>query len=317
MSQVAKRRWGVVVAAVALIAYVVAFVFFFDPSQVDLGWDSWAILVAAAMVQLGALWLFGELFRQGVAATGTTISTGLGFRAALVGSSVARLLPAGGAVTPVAMSWTVRQEVSGTSGAAVRATALNYGGLILITAAGLLISTLTGVGDPDMTGPVRVIAGVALAIGLGVVALASRLGSVREKLPEWLRSRLGKAMVDLPVNLRSHGYVWGRLAAEAVVLGLVLSAFDIDLGLVEIVTAFGLSQLAAGIPGTPGGLGFAEAGLVGALAFFGVGTGLSLGPVLVYRVVSYWIPAGAGLVAGTSSFLQTSHQNNGEAATEA
>lgn len=317
MTQLAKRRWGIVGAALALVGYVIAFVFFFDRSQVDLGWGAWAVLGAAALVQLAALWLFGELFRQGVAATGTTISTGLGYRAALVGSSVARLLPAGGAVTPVAMSWTVRGEVSGTSGAAVRATALNYGGLILITAAGLLISTATGVGDQDMTGPLRVIGGVALAIGLGVVALASRLGSVREKLPEWMRVRLGKAMVDLPVNLRAHGYVWGRLAAEAVVLGLVLFAFDIDLGVVEIVTAFGLTQLAAGIPGTPGGLGFAEAGLVGALVFFGVGAGVSLGPVLVYRVVSYWIPAGAGLVAGTSSFLQNTNQDDGEPAPEA
>lgn len=318
VTQAMKRRWGIAAAAVALVAYVIAFVFFFDPQDVDLGWDEWGILVGAAIVQLGALWFFGELFRQGVAATGTSIPSGLGYRAALVGSSVARLLPAGGAVTPVAMSWTVRHEVSGTSGAAVRATALNYGGLILITAVGLLLSTLTGVGDAELVGPLRVIAGVALAIGLGVVALASRLGSVRERLPESIRSRIGEAMVDLPVNLRAHGYVWGRLAAEAVVLGLVLIAFDIDLGVLQIVTAFGLTQLVAGIPGTPGGLGFAEAGLVGALAFFGVGAGVSVSPVLVYRVVSYWIPAGGGLVAGTSAFLRsTADHNDGEAAAEA
>lgn len=316
MSEGTRRRWAIAIAAVALIGYVVAFVLFFDDAQVDLGWSSWGILAGAAVVQIVGLWLFGELFRQGVAATGTRISSGLGFRAALVGSSVARLLPAGGAVTPVAMAWTVRRHASGTGGAAVRATALNYGGLILITAVGLFLSSLVD-GNEDMAGVLRIVAGVAIAIGLAVVALASRLGAVRDKLPRWVQARLGKAMVDLPVDLRAHGYVWGRLAAEAVVLGLVLAAFDIDLGPVEIATAFGISQLAAGIPGTPGGLGFAEAGLVGALAFFGVSAASSLGPVLVFRVVSYWLPAGAGLVAGTSSFLKRADTGNGGAIAEA
>lgn len=315
MSQAGKRRWGIVIAALALVGYVVAFAVFFDDADVHLGWSAWAILAAAAGVQLLGLWLFGELFRQGVAATGRRISSGLGFRAALVGSSVARLLPAGGAVTPVAMAWTVRRQAPGSGGAAVRATALNYGGLILVTAVGLFLSSLTD-GNADMAGMLRVIAGVAVAVGLVVVVLASRLGAVREKLPEWARSRLGQAMVDLPVDLQAHGYVWGRLAAEAVVLGLVLTAFDIDLGVIEIATAFGISQLAAGIPGTPGGIGFAEAGLVGALTFFGMSAAASLGPVLVFRVVSYWLPAGAGLVAGTSSFLKVAERDNGEAAAE-
>ncbi|MFP3914682.1 MAG: YbhN family protein [Actinomycetota bacterium] len=316
MTQAVKRRWGIAVAAAALIAYVVAFAVFFDDADVSLGWEAWGILVAASVIQMLALWLFGELFRQGVAVTGHTISSGLGFRAALVGSSVARLLPAGGAVTPVAMAWTVRGQAPGSGGAAVRATALNYGGLILLTSLGLFVYSLSGA-NPAMSGTLNVVAGVALAIGLAIVALASRLGALREKMPEWVKRRLGEAMVDLPVDLRAHGYVWGRLAGEAVVLGLVLIAFRIDLGVVEVATAFGITQLAAGIPGTPGGLGFAEAGLVGALAFFGIGAGASVAPVLVFRVISYWLPAGAGLVAGTSAFLSTARNDNGETPAQA
>ena len=57
---------------------------------------------------------------------------------------------------------------------------------------------------------------------------------------------------------------------------------------------FGVSQIAAGIPGTPGGIGFAEAGLIGSLAFFGVDPAVAVAPVLVFRVVHYWLPAGAG-----------------------
>jgi len=71
------------------------------------------------------------------------------------------------------------------------------------------------------------------------------------------------------------------------------------------MTLSAVSQVAAGIPGTPGGIGFAEAGLLGSLAFFGVDPALAVAPVLVFRVVHYWLPAGAGLVAGTSSFLKS------------
>src|SRR5690554_7424457 len=45
------------------------------------------------------------------------------------------------------------------------------------------------------------------------------------------------------------------------ILALVMWAFGVDLSLVEVMTVFGVSQIAAGIPGTPGGIGFAEAGL--------------------------------------------------------
>lgn len=303
MSTRAKRRLAAIGAGVALLAYIVAFVVFFDPSLVRLDWTLAIVLVVAAAVQAVAIWLFGELFRNGVQATGDHISSYQGFKAALVGSSVARLLPAGGAITPVAMAWAVRPHVRGTSGAALRATALNYGALLILTGAGLAVYSLDDA-LPDQVLAPRILAGVVLLIGVGVLVVSTRLGVVRRHLPNWIRIRLGN-MIDQPVDLRSHLLVWGRLLAEVAVLGIVLTGFGIGLGPVEVATAFGVSQLAAGIPGTPGGLGFAEAGLLGSLAFFGVGASVAVAPVLVFRVVQYWLPAGAGLVAGSSSFLRS------------
>jgi uncharacterized protein (TIRG00374 family) len=91
---------------------------------------------------------------------------------------------------------------------------------------------------------------------------------------------------------------------EAVALFLVMKAFGISLTPTQAISAFGISQLAGGLPGTPGGIGFTEAGLVGALAAFGYPAGSTVGPILVYRIVSYWIPALAGLVAGGTAFLR-------------
>ncbi|HEX2155318.1 MAG TPA: flippase-like domain-containing protein [Acidimicrobiia bacterium] len=305
MSQVARKRWILVMAAVTFVIYAVAFALFYDDAGwADLGWRAAFVLVAAVAAQAVAVWLFGELFRQGVATAGGVISPAESFRAALVGGSVARLLPAGGAVTPVAMAWTVRHKASGTGGAAVRATALNYGGLTFATGVGAFVHSL-GEARTELVDGMRIFAGVAVVAGLAVIVVASRLGALRRWLPHWARQRIGSAMVDLPTDRLSHLYLWGRIAAEVMALALVLAAFGLDLGLVEIVTVFGVSQLAAGIPGTPGGLGFAEAGLLGSLAFFGVGAAAAVAPVVVFRIVHYWLPAGAGLVAGTSSFLKS------------
>src|SRR5690606_16730326 len=200
MSAAAKRRWAAAAAGVALVAYIVAFAVFFDPSTVTLDWTLALVLVIAAVVQALAIWLFGELFRHGVEATGDHISPYLGFKAALVGSSVARLLPAGGAITPVAMAWAVRPHARGTSGAALRATALNYGALLILTGAGLAASSFLGA-SADQVAPLRIVSAIALLIGLGVLLVATRLGVVRDRLPTWIRTRLGN-MIDQPVDLQ-------------------------------------------------------------------------------------------------------------------
>lgn len=295
-------------AVAGLVVYVLAFVF--AMGRVDLPPLSpkmGAVLAAAALVQLGSVWFFGELFRQGLTSTGRCISRWLGFQAALVGSTVARLLPAGGAVTPVAMAWTVRRRAPGAGGAAVRATSLNYSGLLVGT--GLSLALLS-MGEPLAgwgTG-IRIASGVAVVAGLALMGLTARLGAVGHRLPTWLRVRLGDTMVDHPVDARAHGLLWGRLAAETLVLGMVLGVFGLQAAPLQVAAAFGLSQIAAGIPGTPGGVGFAEAGLVGALAVFGMGATVTLAPILVFRLVSYWLPAGAGLVVGSRAFLTARHQ---------
>ena len=51
------------------------------------------------------------------------------------------------------------------------------------------------------------------------------------------------------------------------------------------------------IPVTPGGLGFVEAGLTGALALAGVDAGAAVVATLAYRLASFWLPIPAGAVA--------------------
>jgi uncharacterized protein (TIRG00374 family) len=64
-----------------------------------------------------------------------------------------------------------------------------------------------------------------------------------------------------------------------------------------VLLAFCAAQLLGTLPLTPGGLGFVEAGLTGTLALAGVGGAAAVVATLAYRLVSFWLPIPAGVVA--------------------
>ncbi len=298
------RRTILVVASVAALVYAVALTgALLNLDIPSLTWIDWLMLLGAAGAQLAAIYMFGRQFRHGVTATGRTLRISSAFKAALVGAGVARLIPAGGAVTPVAMSWVVRKEARATGGAAVRATILNYAGLLIGTGFALLWVINRGLYRSLETGT-WVVGIIALVLGLALMFGTRWIGLLGNRLPARLRENLGPPTESHIPDLQSQGWLWARLALETVALFLVMEAFDLHLTPMQSAGAFGISQLAGGLPGTPGGIGFTEAGLVGALAAFAYPPEVTLAPVLVFRVVSYWIPFVAGFVAGGSAFLK-------------
>jgi uncharacterized protein (TIRG00374 family) len=64
-----------------------------------------------------------------------------------------------------------------------------------------------------------------------------------------------------------------------------------------VLLAYGAAAVLSMIPITPGGLGFVEAGLTATLTLAGVSAEDALLATLAYRIVSYWLPLPAGLVA--------------------
>jgi hypothetical protein len=203
------------------------------------------------------------------------------------------------------MAWSARAEAHGAAGAAVRATMLNYAGLLAGTGAAMVWIGLRERILPEAAGATTGVGAVLAVLGSLLTFGSSRLGSLVGRLPLRLRRRLDDAFQNQPIDRRSLGLLCARLAVEAATLGLVLFAFGVRLTPTQVFAAFGMSQLAGGLPGTPGGLGFAEAGLVGALVAFGVAPQDGLAPTLVYRLISYWMPVTAGLIAGGAAFLET------------
>jgi uncharacterized membrane protein YbhN (UPF0104 family) len=264
-----------------------------------------AMVVLAAVSQIGAKWFFGLLFRESIQETGSDVRPWSAFKAALVGAGVARLIPAGGAITPVAMSWTVRDEVeNSTAGPGIRTVLLNYAGLLIMAGGAVLVDRPSGT-IPVFAVSIIVVAPIVLIVGVLLMFGSGRLGTIVKYLPEFIRKKVDTSMVNHLPGWESQVYIWARLLLEAGALWLVMIAFNIDINGWEALAVYAVSQLVGGLPGTPGGLGVTEVGMGFVLAAYGFPAGTTVAPILVYRVVSYWLPAALSFLAGGSTFLRS------------
>lgn len=263
-----------------------------------------AIVAFAALCEIGAKWSFGLLFKESIQEIGSDVRAWSAFKAALVGAGVARLIPAGGAITPVAMSWTVRDEVADSTGPAIRAVLLNYAGLLMMAGAGVLIER-PGREIPVLGTSLIVIAPIVFVIGVLLMFGSGKLGSIAKYLPKFIRDKVETSMVNHAPGWESQVYTWARLILEAAAFWLVMQAFGIDVSVSQAVATYAASQIVGGLPGMPGGLGVTEGAITAILAAYGFPVSTTLAPVLVYRVVSYWLPAALSFLAGGSTFLRS------------
>jgi uncharacterized protein (TIRG00374 family) len=137
-------------------------------------------------------------------------------------------------------------------------------------------------------------------VGRGVRTAAGwiKRGDRFEELPDRLirqRDQIRAAFTEHP--LVAFFATIGKWAFDYFALICILAALDLRPEPALVLLAYGAAQLLSLIPATPGGLGFVEAGLVGLLALAGVKAGDAAVATLGYRLVSYWLPLPAGLVA--------------------
>jgi uncharacterized protein (TIRG00374 family) len=89
------------------------------------------------------------------------------------------------------------------------------------------------------------------------------------------------------------------LLTFANVLALTYSAkaVGIHLDFVASLVVFTFGSAVRNITPTPGGLGGFEAGLVAGLIAYKVSSSHALAAVLLYRLISYWLPLVIGFIA--------------------
>jgi hypothetical protein len=119
-------------------------------------------------------------------------------------------------------------------------------------------------------------------------------------LVERLAERFGVLMEDRSLTRRAVGWAAANWLLDAASLWVFVAAFSHFISPVDLLMAYGLANILAAIPITPGGLGVVEFVLVSMITGFGPTAGQALSGVLAYRAVNFWLPIPFGGLAYAS-----------------
>jgi uncharacterized protein (TIRG00374 family) len=118
-----------------------------------------------------------------------------------------------------------------------------------------------------------------------------------DRLIRHLAARLRTLAGDRQLLARAVIWAAANWILDAASLWVFIRAFgqapDVD----GLLVAYGLANVLAAIPVTPGGLGVVEAVLTSSLVGFGVARGVAVLGVVSYRLVNFWLPIPAGGLA--------------------
>ena len=129
------------------------------------------------------------------------------------------------------------------------------------------------------------------------------LAAAVERIAERLRALID----DAEVLKRAIVWAAANWLLDAASLWVFVIAFGKVLGPVELLVAYGLANVLAVIPVTPGGLGIVEGVLIPTMVGFGATKSVATLGVLGYRLVNFWLPIPAG--AGTYLSLRFSGES--------
>ena len=140
--------------------------------------------------------------------------------------------------------------------------------------------------------------------GLGVGILAVLAAILAGPLGARVRATLVPAVRDVAAVLREPRRalsLFGTTAALTILSGLVLLAsvasFGIDVPVAQLFAVYLAGTAVAALSPTPGNLGAVELTLSAGLTAIGVPAATALGSVLVYRLLTFWLPILPGFLA--------------------
>ena len=179
--------------------------------------------------------------------------------------------------------------------------------LNLIFWVGLIVSIpLYGVNKAYVSAAIAgvLIMGVAAAIVFGLMEgqgraervlrwIARRLRQNEDRTGDAVRhigGRIEEVLKDRAVLGRVAGWAAANWLLDAAALWVFLRAYGESLNVVGLVVAFGLANIAAVVPITPGGLGIVEGVYVPTLIGFGLTRATASLGVASYRLAQYFFP---------------------------
>ncbi|HEX3540481.1 MAG TPA: lysylphosphatidylglycerol synthase transmembrane domain-containing protein [Acidimicrobiales bacterium] len=118
-----------------------------------------------------------------------------------------------------------------------------------------------------------------------------------EQLVHRVAERLRELGTDRELLLRAAGWAAANWLFDAASLWVFVAAFGYRVSVVGLLVAFGLANVLAAIPITPGGLGVIEAVLTSTLVGFGTPSAVAILGVATYRLMNFWLPIPLGAIA--------------------
>lgn len=117
---------------------------------------------------------------------------------------------------------------------------------------------------------------------------------------------------DRSLLLRLIGWASANWLFDAASLWVFLLAFGHVTAIDALLVSYGLANVLAAIPITPGGLGVVEAVLTASLIGFGVTHGQAVLGVIAWRLVQFWLPIPLGAGAYLSLHLEPKGKRGAE-----
>jgi hypothetical protein len=112
-----------------------------------------------------------------------------------------------------------------------------------------------------------------------------------------LAERFAVLLEDRPLLIRAVTWATINWLLDAASLWVFVAAFSHFISPIDLLVAYGLANILAAIPITPGGLGVVEFVLVSMITGFGPTPGQALSGVLAYRAINFWLPIPIGGIA--------------------
>ena len=268
------------------------------------------LLVLGLVLELLALFCYSLMTRAALGPVGHHMTALHLFRIQLSTRALSSLVPGGSAAgSALGYRMMVASGVPGPDAGFALATAGLASAVVLnfILWAGLIVSIpLRGVNPVYGTAAIAgiILMGIAVAIIFGLIegqersekilrSVARRLRLNEDRAGEAVRhigGRMQELAADRALLRRLVFWASANWLIDAAALWVFLRAFGGSVPLDGLIVAFGLANVLAAIPITPGGLGIVEGTYVPVLVGFGLPRATAVVGVVSYRIAQYWLP---------------------------
>jgi len=311
-------RW--VLFAVVVYFFVLPLLPAFRGAVADLRQIDPVLLAAAIGLEFVALYCYTLLTHAALGPDANRLTRFDLFRIQLSTRALGSILPAGSAASNALGFRLITSSGVKKADAGFALATAGIGSAVILNVllwVGLVVSIpLRGSSPVYSTAAVAgaVLMGIVGAIVFGLVDDKGRLarvvryvydrigrdGDSAAELLDHLRDRIRGLVAERDVLRRV--ILWGTAnwLLDLLALWLFLRAFGGSVSVDGLLVAFGLANVLASIPITPGGLGIVEGVYIPTLVGFGVPAATATVTVLTYRIAQFWLPILVGGVAYAS-----------------